>query len=58
LTFDASILRHTGAVALYRDKSEWRAVTARHRKGVRMWHGNVPEGPENQRLTGLLRIDQ
>lgn len=58
LSFDASILRQTGAVALYRDKNEWRAVTARHRKGVRMWHGDVPEGPENQRLTELLPTDQ
>ena len=58
LIFDATLLKQTGSVALYRDKNEWRAVTARHRKGVRMWHGDVPEGPINVRLTGLLTNDQ
>ncbi len=51
-------LKGTGSVALYRGQEKWRAVTARHQTGSRMWHGRLPPASAPDELILKLGLDQ
>ena len=51
-------LKGTGAIALYHGKEKWRAVTARHQTGSRMWHGRLPPASAPDDLILNLGLDQ